>query len=403
MALGSNAQQQQQQQQQISRQVQQSSSSSLSSKPRLVKQKQSMCEEAEEAAGGDQPTDMRNLVRALPDFKRLHGGRSVFKQSSMNEELMSTERLREKERVRQNIQKQASLNEELMYRHRPGLGHGAPGTLDSLRDTLFSASAAKRFQLLKIGLTSKLKSSTTNIEKVAGTSLKNGFVRILQGWKQAGEPLAVSDRAGAAGGLPADVGTLCDGDVRPQTSCTSPASGPLAEAHEQRPAGGGGGGPFGRRHSREDGSDSSKDSSLQSDTSVDSEDSFASVIFVPKPDQFDPLGPKTPSPTLCTSAPASPQPSSLPGSLPSSPKVLLYSHSPVPSPTLPPNVPLSPRGVGSVGGPVGGAVGVAVLPPCSRAQQDTRLQQLKEALRQRNSEFPSSEATSVTEHRAPAG
>lgn len=39
-----------------------------------------------------------------------------------------------------------------------------------------------------------------------------------------------------------------------------------------------------RRLSREDGSDSSKDSSLQSDTSVDSEDSFASVIYVPKPD-----------------------------------------------------------------------------------------------------------------------
>lgn len=90
--------------------------------------------------GGDQPTDMRNLVRMLPDFKRLHGshhghllGRTprlnVFKQSSMNEELMSTERLREKERVRQNIQKQASLNEELMYRP----GAAPPGTLDSLR------------------------------------------------------------------------------------------------------------------------------------------------------------------------------------------------------------------------------------------------------------------------------
>lgn len=36
-----------------------------------------------------------------------------------------------------------------------------------------------------------------------------------------------------------------------------------------------------RRPSREDGSDSIKDSSFQSDTSVDSEDSFASVIYVP--------------------------------------------------------------------------------------------------------------------------
>lgn len=51
-----------------------------------------------------------------------------------------------------------------------------------------------------------------------------------------------------------------------------------------------------RRHSKEDGSDSSKDSSLQSDTSVDSEDSFASVIFIPKSDPMSPI-PLSPGPT----------------------------------------------------------------------------------------------------------
>lgn len=52
-----------------------------------------------------------------------------------------------------------------------------------------------------------------------------------------------------------------------------------------------------RRHSKEDGSDSSKDSSLQSDTSVDSEDSFASVIFVPKSDPMSPTSNLSPGPT----------------------------------------------------------------------------------------------------------
>ncbi|KAK3910359.1 putative tRNA methyltransferase 9B [Frankliniella fusca] len=405
---------------------QHSSSSSVclshGSKPRLVKQKQSMCEEEaeaeveqEEAAGGDQPTDMRNLVRALPDFKRLHGGAghvlgrsalrsarlNVFKQSSMNEELMSAERLREKERVRQNIQKQASLNEELMYRHRPGAG--APGTLDSLRDTLFSASTAKRFQLLKIGLTSKLKSSTTNIEKVAGTSLKNGFVRMLQGWKQAGEASPMSSPAPsrqASCTTPSVSGSLTPSTPPPDMyGLKRPSSGSINGADDMRARSSSGGSEGGRRHSREDGSDSSKDSSLQSDTSVDSEDSFASVIFIPKAEQFmgqDALGPKTPSPTLCTSAPASPQ---LPP--PTSPKVLLYSgqHSPH---TSPPQLPSSPRlGPGPMGplsplplsvslGPHGHGHGHAhagpsvpvlpVLPPARAKDHESRLQQIKEML-----------------------
>ncbi|KAE8752595.1 hypothetical protein FOCC_FOCC000717, partial [Frankliniella occidentalis] len=343
---------------------------------------------------------MRNLVRALPDFKRLHGGHvmgrtprlNVFKQSSMNEELMSTERLREKERVRQNIQKQASLNEELMYRHRPGAG--APGTLDSLRDTLFSASTAKRFQLLKIGLTSKLKSSTTNIEKVAGTSLKNGFVRMLQGWKQAGEASPMTSPAPsrqASCTTPSVSGSLTPSTPPPDMSgFKRPSSGSINGADDMRARSSSGGSEGGRRHSREDGSDSSKDSSLQSDTSVDSEDSFASVIFIPKADQYmgqDALGPKTPSPTLCTSAPASPQ---LPQ--PTSPKVLLYSgqHSPSPpqlpsSPRLGPMGPLSPLPLNVPLGAVPSVPLVPVLPPASSRAKDHegRLQQIKEMLMSR--------------------
>lgn len=59
-----------------------------------------------------------------------------------------------------------------------------------------------------------------------------------------------------------------------------------------------------RRLSREEGSDSSKDSSLQSDTSVDSEDSFASVIFVPKPQSTQ--SPSTTTSTLLIDSSAHP-------------------------------------------------------------------------------------------------
>lgn len=145
-------------------------------KPKLVKQKKSVCDDdADEAL--DVATDMKTLVRDLPDFKVLHIQQrgSVFKQRSLNEELMSTERLKEKERVKQNIQKQTSLNEELMYTRRH--------TFDSFRNSFFSVSTSTRFQLIKTGFTNKIKNSTTNIEKVTGSTLKNGFVRMFQNWK----------------------------------------------------------------------------------------------------------------------------------------------------------------------------------------------------------------------------
>ncbi|KAJ8953797.1 hypothetical protein NQ318_006644, partial [Aromia moschata] len=220
-------------------------------KPKLVKQKKSICEEdADEAL--DQPTDMSKL-KLLPDFRTSlnkfnRGG--VPKQRSLNEELMSTDRLQEKERLRQNIQKQASLNEELIYQR----SHA----FDTFKDSVFYMSTSKRFQLIKTGFTNKLKSSTTNIEKVTGTSLKND------------ETLE---------------------HLTPAPPAEEKKENVVVENTE-------------RRHSKEDGSDSSKDSSLQSDTSVDSEDSFASVIFVPKSDPMSPtnLSPGPTSPRLKNSS-----------------------------------------------------------------------------------------------------
>ncbi|KAF6217209.1 hypothetical protein GE061_001563 [Apolygus lucorum] len=254
------------------------------SKPRLVKQKKSVCEEDVESEERDKAMDMKNMVESLPEFKvagsKMHKRGNVFKQSSMNEELMSTERLREKEKVRQNIQKQASLNEELIYNRNNK-------TLDSLKDSLFSTSTAKRFQIIKTGLTNKIKNSTTGIEKVAGASIKNGFVRILQNWTSGDIGIPIPQAAPPPPPPPP-----------PQPQNVEFKAFVIEGKKEQ---------PGERRHSREDGSDSSKDSSLQSDTSVDSEDSFASVIFVPK-SEVDQHSTNT-SPTL-QSTPASPQPTS---------------------------------------------------------------------------------------------
>jgi hypothetical protein len=256
-------------------------------KPKLVKQKKSICEEDDEEAL-DQPTDMNSTINNLPDFKVLHtryhrGG--VFKQRSLNEELMSTDRLKEKERVRQNIQKQASLNEDLIYqRHH---------TFDSFKDSFFSVSTSKRFQLIKTGFTNKIKNSTT-IEKVTGTSLKNGFVRMFQNWKS-------SD--------------LISPTI-PENETIDPAKKSVAVEEKKDSA------TTERRHSKEDGSDSSKDSSLQSDTSVDSEDSFASVIFVPKSDPMSPtpLSPGPISPRLKNS-PVPNSPRIKQSSCPTSPRI----------------------------------------------------------------------------------
>ena len=229
------------------------SSSMSSSKPRLVKQKTHLVDDV----GLENPenTAIKELTKDIPDFQvaptQSSKRGSFLKQSSMNEELMSAERLEEKERLRRNIMKQASLNEEIICKG---------STFESLRDSLYSGNATRRFQLLKSGLTNKIRQSTTNIE-VSGISIKNGFVKILQGWKSTDSETAAADAL-------ADEASKTNGNEKLQSVTVMKRE---VEGIE-------------RRLSREDGSDSSKDSSLQSDTSVDSEDSFASVIFVPKHD-----------------------------------------------------------------------------------------------------------------------
>lgn len=131
-------------------------------RPKLVKQKQSLCDDdfvIPESGVATPPTAIMNNREA-----RLF----LRKQSSLNEELMAENRIREKEKVKKRIQKQMSLNEAYLCR------------------SIFS----RRLQVIREGLTTKLKTSTGSLERVT----KSGLVKIMQNLKGA------SHTNGASGG-----------------------------------------------------------------------------------------------------------------------------------------------------------------------------------------------------------
>lgn len=124
-------------------------STSERSRPKLIKQKQSLCD------GDDEFTILpgSHFSSAPKDEPRIF----LRKQSSLNEELMAESRLREKDHVRKRIQKQISLNEAFLCR------------------SVFS----KRLQVIRDGLTTKLKTSTGSLERIT----KTGIVKIMQNFK----------------------------------------------------------------------------------------------------------------------------------------------------------------------------------------------------------------------------
>jgi len=320
---------------------------------------------------------------------------SMCKQTSMNEELICSERLKEKERLKRTMPKQCSLNEELIYSRAKSKDYETTTSTrwDQMKEVLFSSSNVRCLQLLRTELSNRFGSSTNNHNAgsnkcglnnldlkngsdqhsnngmttvpettktdgnlsdhewngnscecdgnviyskttgqrgagpSAGGSLKNGLVRILQNLKQGDEFMVRKDINSIHGGLQSSRRGSKDGlNIRrplfppffsrrssagslniSRGSGTDPKCGKLLSPTphlKRRPSeseictdSAGVSGTLsangnnklilpGVRHvrklSREEGSDSSKDSSFQSDTSVDSEDSFASVIFIPK-------------------------------------------------------------------------------------------------------------------------
>lgn len=240
---------------------------SLSRRPKLIKQKQSLCDEdyqlpdnpfyVLDSSNSSLENSKKSNSADSPTYSRLF----LRKQSSLNEELMAANRLREKERVRKRIHKQTSLNEAFLYR------------------SVFG----RKLQVIREGFATKIKSSTGSLERVT----KIGLVKIIQNFTTAGSQSTNENQqrkngynlGNAVNVCKTNQGTLhkpsCDIYSKPPSNqCNCEITSASIE-NESDPN---------RRHSKESGSDSSKDGSLQSDTSIESEDSFASVIFVPKPE-----------------------------------------------------------------------------------------------------------------------
>lgn len=207
---------------------------SRSNRPKLVKQKQSLC-------------DDKSFVDIDEEAVMATGPKLLLrKQSSLNEECLSESRQREKDRIRKRIHKQMSLNETFLYR------------------SVFS----KKLQVIREGLTTKLRTSTESMERLK----KTGIGRLIQNLKMSQQQ---------SPSKPGDTNEMnphtVSGEPVPNSATGNEGSNaqPIELDEEGKP----------RRRSRESGSDSSKES-LQSDTSIESEDSsFASVIYIPRPEQ----------------------------------------------------------------------------------------------------------------------
>lgn len=241
---------------------------SLSRRPKLIKQKQSLCDEDYQLP--DNPFYVLNSSNSsIENSKQSNSGSPsnsklfLRKQSSLNEELMAANRIREKERVRKRIQKQTSLNEAFLYR------------------SVFG----RKLQVIKEGFATKIKSSTGSLERMT----KSGLVKIIQNFTSTTSPPTNENQQRKNGynkghGMDSKMNVDCSIAHKPTCPNYSKPSSAHCNCANILSNGGGDDTDPNRRHSKESGSDSSKDGSLQSDTSIESEDSFASVIFIPKPE-----------------------------------------------------------------------------------------------------------------------
>lgn len=127
-----------------------------SRRPRLVKQKQSLCE--------DEFIDNPSVTDTNP-FHSKDNRQQFRKQSSFNEELMAENRIREREKVKKRIQKQMSLNEAYLTR------------------------TTRKLAVIRDGLTTKLKTSTGSLERVT----KCGLVKIIENIKSSTKTYGSSD------------------------------------------------------------------------------------------------------------------------------------------------------------------------------------------------------------------
>lgn len=239
-------------------------------------------------------------------------GKSLIKQVSLNDELFFLQRREERENIKEQIKRQQSLPEcHFLSEEKP----------KTFRDSFLAVTQTKKFDIFLEGITKLRKSSVARTEEQycppppedpggQGTSLKVGIAKMLNKWKSESDdepgqksftqkrgvridPINVFSlrrdasldsaatrrglfhRKGGWSGSPAQ---LESGPGPENPSLLSPTMRlrcclecPDDSAHSQE------------RRLSQGGSDSSKDSSIQSDTSLDSEDSCISVIYIAKP------------------------------------------------------------------------------------------------------------------------
>ena len=238
--------------------------------------------------------------------------KQIKKQVSLNDEIFYAERQKENEEIKVKIKRQQSLPEEHLSNKKP----------KTFRESLMAVTQTKKFEIFRDGLTkfrsSSAHSETPEQEAVAtdpnqSTSLRVGIAKMLHRWKSETEddslqksftqkkgvnidPINVfgirrdqSLDSATRRGLFHRKGAWSPKSPKQQLDTQSVSENPnllsptirrcCMECPED------GSYVNERRLSKgETGSDSSKDSSIQSDTSLDSEDSCISVIFVPHPE-----------------------------------------------------------------------------------------------------------------------
>ena len=239
--------------------------------------------------------------------------KQIRKQVSLNDEIFYLERQKEKEEIKEKIKRQQSLPEEHLSNEKP----------KTFRESLIAVTQTKKFDIFRDSLIkfrgSGVRSDTEEQEQVTsdpsqGTSLRIGIAKMLHRWKSETEegdsPKSFTQKKGVnidpinvfgirrdqsldsatRRGLFHKKGAWSPKSPKQQLDTASVTENPnllsptirrccmecpedSSYVNERRLSKG------------EAGSDSSsKDSSIQSDTSLDSEDSCISVIFVPHPE-----------------------------------------------------------------------------------------------------------------------
>ena len=241
--------------------------------------------------------------------------KSVRKQASLNDEIFYAERQNEREAIKEKLRRQRSLpdgNFSTDEEEKP----------KTFKDSILAVTNTKKFDILRESITKlrhREESKPTETSETGGgnqsSSLKVGISKMLNRWKsEAADNKNDDDNVGGMKSFTQKRGVNIDpinvfGGLRRDQSLDSATRRGLfhrkgawsPKSPKQLEASEGGllspnlrrccleapedGGHHDGGQRRPSGSDSSKDSSIQSDTSLDSEDSCISVIFVPRPGQ----------------------------------------------------------------------------------------------------------------------